>query len=216
MCLAWAAAVVRRRNRGVARVTIAVVGATPANTAAITAVARDIEVRADDVPDRTSWIVVATVAQRRDVMERSRLPAFRVIHVPGLDRDGALDVSVLAEGVKRMRELGPYTVVPSPAAVAVTRWLMPWIRPRLERWLGASATTIETKLSKKAIVSAEKVALKAMQAERRAAMVREGLGKSKDSARERERAAQRKAQRKAERRAKEALVSDTPTQRQGR
>lgn len=194
--------------------TITVIGATPAYVAAISSAARGIEVRADAAPARASWIIVATAEQRRQAMASCGLPAFRVVHVPGLDRDGAVDASVLAEGLARMRELGPYAVEPSAAAVTITRWLMPWIRPRLERLL-EGAESVESKLSEKAAINAEKAAVKAEKAERRAERARAGLVKPDTPERARQRVEQ-KAQRKAERRAKEPLVSETPTMRRSR
>ena len=195
--------------------TIAVVGATPAHVAAISRAARGMKVRADAVPARASWIVVATAAQRREAIARCRLPAFRVVHVAGLDRDGAVDELVLAEGLARMREIGPYAVEPSVAAVAMTRWLMPWIRPALERWLGDGATSVDARLSKKAAARERDAALLAEQVAKRAALEQAGLLApiTPEQARQR---AERKAQRKAERRAREPLVSDTPAKRHSR
>lgn len=190
--------------------TIAVIGAAPANLAAISSAASGIQVRVGAVPRGASWVIVATAAQRRQaVAASSGLPAFRVVHVPGLDRDGAVDVSLLAEGLARMREIGPYVAQPSAAALAVTRWLLPWIRPALERWLGDGAATVDARLSNKAALNAREVAARAEAAERRAALERAGLVKpmTPDQARQ---LAERKARRKAERRAREPLVSDAP------
>lgn len=187
--------------------TIAVIGAAPANLAAISRAASGIQVRLGAVPRGASWVIVATAAQRRQaVAASSGLPAFRVVHVPGLDRDGAVDVPLLAEGLARMREIGPYVAQPSAAALAVTRWLLPWIRPALERWLGDGAATVDARLSNKAALNAREVAARA---ERRAALERAGLVKpiTPDQARQ---LAERKARRKAERRAREPLISDAP------
>jgi hypothetical protein len=192
-------------------VTIAVIGATPAHLAAISSAASGVQVRNGSV-DGASWVIVATAVQRRDATAHSHLPAFRIVHVPGLDRDGAIATSVLVEGVTRMREIGPYAAVLSPMAVTITRRLMPWIRPALERWLGEGAASIDARLSKKAHVNAREAAARTEDAERRAALERAGLVKpiTPEQARER---AERKAQRKAARRAREPLVSDAPVKR---
>lgn len=167
---------------------------------------------AGSVPSGASWVIVATAAQRRQAAASSGLPAFRIVHVPGLDRDGALNLAVLAEGLTRMREIGAHADVPSATAVAITRRLMPWIRPALERWLGEGAVTAAARLAKKTEVNAQQAVERREYAERRAAREREGLVKPVTPEQARRRA-ERKAQRKAERRAKEPLVSDAPAKR---
>jgi hypothetical protein len=192
-------------------VTIAVIGAAPANLAAISSAASGVQVR-DGSVGGASWVIVATAVQRREAAARSGLPAFRIVHVPGLDREGGVEASVLVEGLVRMREIGPYAAEPSTAAVTVTRWLMPWIRPALERWLGQRGATIDAKLSKKADVNAREAAVRAEEAARRVSLERAGLVSpiTPEQARER---VERKAQRKAARRAREPLVSDAPAKR---
>jgi hypothetical protein len=181
--------------------TLGVIGATAANAAAIAQVAssRGIRVTTGWGSRPPDWIIVASVDERHEALQRYRLPAFRAIEVPEIARDGALDRHVVATAVARMAELGPFRLVLSPLGLRLTRWLMPRIMAALERALSTDAPA--TDLARR--LKAKKAAAKA--AEREAKLRERAKSDTPDEARRR---AERKAQRKAARRAESSLVSN--------
>jgi len=117
--------------------TLVVIGASAANAARVIEAASARGLRAViGTGARPSWVMVATASQRRDALARFGLPAFRVVEWPALDGETEIAPDVLARGVARMAEIGPYRPVASPAGVALTRWLMPWIMRTLDRAIG--------------------------------------------------------------------------------
>jgi len=154
-----------------------VVGATAASVRQITtlASARGLRVVVDRAPRRPAWVIVATSAQRQDALARYGLPAFRVIEVPGIERDGAVDADMLSRGMARMAELGAYRPTAAAFALAVTRRLLPWVGAALERASADGMPDVEKaatlRAEKAAERSAERAAAKAAdKAARKAAL----------------------------------------------
>ena len=182
--------------------TLLVIGATEANArqVAAAATARGLDVATAWSSARPAWVLAASAAARQEALARYKLPAFRVIEYPGLA--GAVDPAVLTAGLARMTEIAEDVPVLSPRAVAVTRWLMPWISRRLERLLGGEAPDLDDTVSKKGARTVEK-------ASRKAALLSERPSKEETELEARRRA-ERKAARKTARRSEKPSVIDQP------
>jgi hypothetical protein len=182
--------------------TLLVIGATEANARQVAAAAasRGLRVATAWSSARPAWVLAASAAARQEALARYKLPAFRVIEYPGLA--GAVDPAVLTAGLARIAEIGEDVPALSPRAVALTRWLLPWVTSVLERFLGAEVPDSDDMLSRKAERTAEK-------ASRREAILQAQPPKVRSPEEMQERAA-RKAARKAARRAQTPSVIDPP------
>jgi len=161
--------------------TLVVLGATAANLARVTAAAQrhGLAVRSN-LGTSPAWVLAATPAQRAEALSRHALPAFRVIEMSALARDGAIDEETLQRGLRRMVEIGAPQPVLAPRAVAITRRLMPWILARLsrmfdEKWMGPD--TLRARKVDKAQRLVERDARAARRAERAAKAERAAMAK---------------------------------------
>jgi hypothetical protein len=180
--------------------TLVVIGASAPNVIRLAAAASSRGLRvATGAASRPSWVIVATAIQRRDALARFGLPAFRVIEWPGLEGEAAVAADVLARGIARMAELGPYRPVVSRAGVALIRRMMPWVMRTLNRAIGPDDPVED--------VSAAKAAARDARMLEKAARL--------EDAKEARARADRKARRAVEREAKMAARRHTTQPRDG-
>lgn len=118
------------------RVTLLVLGAPASQVERIRRAAASHGVRVTTDASRADWVLAASNAERQRAMDRLGLPSYRVVEVAGLGAAAPLGASVLAAGLERMCDLGPYRRTVSRSGVAVLRACRWLVAALLERTLG--------------------------------------------------------------------------------